>query len=88
VNDFRTVGGVNNSNSVGIEIVRTGTQQYTQGQRRSIVQLVTYLQQLYSISDERVVGHGQIQPSTRTDPVNFRWDRFELAKQRLQSPEG
>jgi N-acetylmuramoyl-L-alanine amidase CwlA len=88
VNDFRTVGGVNNSNSVGIEIVRTGTQQYTQGQRRSIVQLVTYLQQRYSISDEQVVGHGEIQPSTRTDPVNFRWERFELAKERFQSPEG
>lgn len=74
VNERRTLGGVTNDNSIGIEIVRAGSQKYTQVQLASLVQLVDYVQERYGIRN--IYGHGQIQPSTRTDPVAFNWNLF------------
>lgn len=74
VNDRTSLGGVKNDNSIGIEIVRTGSQKYTQKQLTSLVALVDYVKDRYGIT--RVCGHGEIQPSDRTDPVAFDWARF------------
>ncbi len=71
VNDSLTRRGVKNQNSVGIEIVRSGEQQYTYAQKIALTRLVSYLQDRYSIRDSRIVTHGQIQPATRRDPVGF-----------------
>ena len=71
VNDRLTRHGVKNQNSVGIEIVHTGEQQYTFAQKMALTRLVSYLQDRYQISDRRIVTHGQIQPATRRDPVEF-----------------
>ncbi|MBX9721574.1 MAG: peptidoglycan recognition protein family protein, partial [Candidatus Obscuribacterales bacterium] len=43
VDSSRTIAGVNNDSSVGIEIVRTGSQQYTNSQLASVPLLVHYL---------------------------------------------
>lgn len=74
VNEKRTIGGITNDNSIGIEIVRTGKQKYTQVQLAALVQLVDYIQERFPIS--KIYGHGQIQPSNRTDPVAFNWNLF------------
>ncbi len=74
VNEKRTLGGVTNDNSIGIEIVRAGTQKYTAVQLASVVRLVDYIQERFPI--RKIWGHGQIQPSTRTDPVAFNWNLF------------
>lgn len=74
VNDRTSIGGVKNDNSIGIEIVRTGKQKYTPKQLKSLTALVNYIQDRYNIV--RVCGHGEIQPSDRSDPVAFNWAKF------------
>lgn len=76
VNINRTRRGVNNDNSVGIEMVRTGKQKYTRSQMDSVVRLVSYLQDKYDIAGSMVLAHGYVQPSDRTDPVGFDWHKF------------
>lgn len=75
VNSFITKEGVKNDNSIGIEIVRTGRQQYTPAQLASVSRLVHYLLDRYKIGE--VYGHGEIQPADRTDPVGFDWKAFD-----------
>jgi N-acetyl-anhydromuramyl-L-alanine amidase AmpD len=76
VDVFRTKNGVNNDNAIGIEIVRAGKQKYTHDQLSSVTKLVAYLQGHYNVPNEAIYGHGQIQPSNRTDPVDFNWNNF------------
>jgi N-acetyl-anhydromuramyl-L-alanine amidase AmpD len=75
--------GVNNDNSIGIEIVRAGTQEYSTAQMSSVVCLVRYLQDRFEVADNHIYGHGQVQPSDRSDPVNFNWQAFGADKQIL-----
>lgn len=75
VNSFITLEGVKNDNSIGIEIVRTGRQQYTKPQLASVSRLVHYLLDRYQVP--QVFGHGEIQPTDRTDPVGFNWQAFD-----------
>jgi hypothetical protein len=84
VDEHRTKFGVNNDNSVGIEMVRTGDQDYTAEQMQSISCLVSYLQQRYSVDDAHIYGHGKVQPSDRSDPVNFNWQAFAADKDSLR----
>jgi hypothetical protein len=84
VNDYRTKYGVNNDNSIGIEIVRSGDQIYTAKQLRSVTKLSVYLQKRYKIADEQVVSHSYVQPHNRLDPVGFDWARYEKAKDTLE----
>ncbi len=74
VNDRSAIRGVNNDNSIGIELVRQGKQKYTKKQLDSLVALVDYVKDRFNIS--KVYGHGEIQPSDRRDPVAFNWARF------------
>jgi len=80
----RTRFGVNNDNSVGIEMVRAGEQVYTDEQMRSISCLVSYLQQRFSVDDQHIFGHGMVQPSDRRDPLNFDWQAFAADKNALK----
>jgi hypothetical protein len=85
VDIFRTLYGVNNDNSIGIEIVRSGKQKYTAKQLNSTTRLVAYLQERYGVIDEKVLAHSYVQPSTRRDPVNFNWDGFIASKSLLRA---
>lgn len=76
VDIFRAQNGINNDNSIGIEIVRSGKQKYTPKQLDSVTRLVAYLQDHFKVTNDSIVGHGQIQPSNRTDPVDFNWNNF------------
>ncbi len=83
VDNRRTKRGINNDNSVGIEIVRTGKQEYSAEQMQSVVCLVRYLQERFKVADNHILGHGQVQPSDRSDPVNFNWQAFAADKEML-----
>jgi hypothetical protein len=84
VNDSLTRRGVKNQNSVGIEIVRTGEQQYTYAQKMALTRLVSYLQDRYGLGDGRIVTHGQIQPATRRDPVDFDVAAFNKSRRQFR----
>ncbi|MBA3995197.1 MAG: hypothetical protein C0469_16890 [Cyanobacteria bacterium DS2.3.42] len=84
VNDSLTRRGVKNQNSVGIEIVHTGEQQYTYAQKMALTRLVSYLQDRYRIRDSKIVTHGQIQPATRTDPVGFDVSAFHRNRKQFR----
>lgn len=66
--DGRT--GVNNF-SIGIELMNTRQDSYTEAQYRTLQALVSDLKARYPI--RYVVGHGQIAPERRSDPWNFHW---------------
>lgn len=85
VDIFRTLYGVNNDNSIGIEIVRAGKQKYTARQLNSTTRLVAYLQERYGVVDDKVLAHSYVQPSTRRDPVNFNWEGFASSKSMLRA---
>ncbi len=76
VNQFKTLAGVNNDNSIGIEIVHTGKQVYSDSQVQAVARLVQYLQNRFAVSDNHVYTHHYVQPSDRSDPVNFDWERY------------
>lgn len=83
VNAFKTRYGVSNRNSIGIEIVRSGNQKYTPKQIQNVSRLCLYLQQRFGIEDNKVVSHSYVQPSDRSDPVNFNWKAFNISKTML-----
>lgn len=84
INTSKTLPGYTNDNSVGIEIVRAGKQQYTRTQLQSVTCLVAYLQQRYSVGNSNVTTHGHVQPSDRSDPVHFDLVAFGRNKAHLQ----
>ncbi|PWT97125.1 MAG: hypothetical protein C5B53_08515 [Candidatus Melainabacteria bacterium] len=84
VNIFKTLPGINNDDSVGIEMVHMHSQEYPDPQVSSLIRLVTYLQGHYHVPDENVVTHRYAQQGDHTDPVNFQWDRFIADKGFLQ----
>lgn len=61
VNDF----------SLGIEMLNTKTDSYTQAQYAAVKQLITLLKGKYVI--KYVLGHDAIAPGRKTDPWNFDW---------------
>ncbi len=81
----RALAGYSNDNSIGIEIVRSGKQEYTRAQLDSVNRLVSYLQSHYCIPDANVTTHHHVQPSDRSDPVNFDMLAFESEKASLQA---
>ncbi len=76
INIFKTLPGINNDNSIGIEMNHTGHQDYPAVQLQSVIKLVAYLQERYKVSDENVITHRYAQQGDHTDPVNFDWDGF------------
>ncbi|HEY9871392.1 MAG TPA: peptidoglycan recognition family protein [Candidatus Obscuribacterales bacterium] len=85
LNIFKTLPGINNDNSIGIEMVHTGRQTYTAEQRASVIRLVHYLQDRYHVSDDNVITHRYAQQGDHTDPVGFDWDGFLKEKTRFRT---
>lgn len=81
VNIFKTLPGINNDNTIGIEMNHTGKQDYPLAQRQAAMRLVTYLQNRYKITGENVITHRYAQQGDHTDPVNFDLDNFLSAKE-------
>ena len=80
VNIFKTLPGINNDNSIGIEINHTGSQGYPQAQLHAVTRLVGYLQSRYNVNNESIITHRYAQQGDHTDPVNFDWDGFIASK--------
>jgi hypothetical protein len=83
VNIFKTLPGINNDNSIGIEMVHAGHQQYTHDQLKSVVRLVTYLLQRYQIDPSNLITHRYAQQGDHTDPVAFDWGGFVSQVEKL-----
>ena len=80
VNIFKTLPGINNDNSVGIEMCHAGSQTYPPEQRAAVTKLVSYLQDRFHVLNENVVTHRYAQQGDHTDPVNFDFDAFLATK--------
>ncbi len=72
--DGRT--GVNNF-SIGIELMNTEKDDYTDNQYSGLNDLIDYLESQYEI--KYVLGHEDISPSRKTDPWNFDWKKMKSA---------
>jgi len=76
VNIFKTLPGINNDNSIGIEMNHTGSQDYPMVQRDAVIRLVGFLKHRYNIDEGNIITHRYAQQGDHTDPVNFDWDGF------------
>lgn len=72
VPDGRT--GVNNF-SIGIELVNTKTDKFTDVQYATLKKLISRIKSEYKI--KYVLGHSQVAPGRKDDPWNFNWSRLE-----------
>ncbi len=80
INIFKTLPGINNDNSIGIEMCHTGAQNYPQAQLHAVTRLVGYLQSRYNVGDDNIITHRYAQQGDHTDPVNFDWSGFIATK--------
>ncbi len=80
VNIFKTLPGINNDNSIGIEMCHAGKQTYPPEQRASVIRLAAYLQDRYHVLNENVITHRYAQQGDHTDPVAFDWEGFLALK--------
>jgi hypothetical protein len=62
-----------NAFSVGIEMMNTEEDEYTEEQYEKLNELIDYLEDKYSI--DYVLGHKDIAPGRKTDPWNFNWKK-------------
>ncbi len=71
-----------NASSIGIEIVNTGNrgdpaqpyEVFTQAQINQLIALLRDIQQRHNVRADRILGHAEVQPQTRTDPgPKFPW---------------
>lgn len=85
INILKTLPGINNDNSIGIEMNHTGSQDYPEAQLNSVIRLVTYLQDRYSVASENIITHRYAQQGDHTDPVRFNWTGFLSSKDRLRN---
>lgn len=61
-----------NNFSVGIELMNTKDDKFTDAQYSSLNELVDYLKSQHKI--KYTLGHNQIAPGRKDDPWNFNWD--------------
>ncbi|HEY9791816.1 MAG TPA: peptidoglycan recognition family protein [Candidatus Obscuribacterales bacterium] len=80
VNIFKTLPGINNDNTIGIEMCHTGSQDYPPEQRAAVTRLVTYLQDRFHVVNDNVITHRYAQQGDHTDPVNFNFEEFLARK--------
>ena len=62
--------------SIGIEIVSTGEDGYTDEQYESVIFLCKMAKKKYDIEDDWIVGHAKIAPGRKYDPAKFDWNRL------------
>lgn len=63
-----------NDFSLGIEILNTKTDTYTDAQYASVRQFIAFLKGAYTI--KYILGHDAIAPGRKTDPWNFDWKKL------------
>lgn len=80
VNIFKTLPGINNDNTIGIEMCHWGQITYPPEQKLAAKRLTAYLQDRYHVLDENIITHRYAQQGDHTDPVAFDWEGFLAQK--------
>lgn len=62
--------------SIGIELIYVQTESPNDAQYESLTKLIAYLKQEYNIPGANILGHNEINPSRKTDPWNFDWEKI------------
>lgn len=63
-----------NEFSIGIELVNTKTDKFTDAQYKALKNLINELKNNYKIKN--ILGHNQIAPERKDDPWNFEWNNI------------
>ena len=71
--------GYNNSNTIGIEQVHIDGQPWAPAQVAATARLVTYLKNKHGVVDDGILGHSDVAPGRKQDPLNFPWKGFFAA---------
>jgi len=67
-----------NNFSIGIELMNTEDEKFTDEQYDSAKYLISYIKEDYKI--KYVLGHNQIASGRKSDPWNFSWSKIESVK--------
>ncbi|GAA4310462.1 hypothetical protein GCM10023115_34300 [Pontixanthobacter gangjinensis] len=66
-----------NSSSIGIELDNNGSEEFTEAQINSLMDVLEQLKKKYNIPAKNFIGHSDIAPSRKVDPnANFPWKRL------------
>ena len=77
VNPKSGIPTVNNC-SIGIELVNanTGQMEYPKEQIYACAQLCKYLREEYGVAECDIIGHKDVAPGRKNDPLGFDWEVF------------
>ncbi|MDZ7612119.1 MAG: N-acetylmuramoyl-L-alanine amidase [Candidatus Moranbacteria bacterium] len=64
-----------NAFSIGVELMNTKTDEYTDKQYKNLNKLLSLLEENHDI--DYILGHEDIAPGRKTDPWNFDWSKVE-----------
>ncbi|WP_316819967.1 N-acetylmuramoyl-L-alanine amidase [Pedobacter gandavensis] len=62
-----------NSSSIGIELDNNGKEPFADAQIKSLVTLLAALKKKYNIPSANFIGHSDVAPRRKIDPLNFPW---------------
>ncbi|ALL08606.1 N-acetylmuramoyl-L-alanine amidase [Pedobacter sp. PACM 27299] len=62
-----------NSSSIGIELDNNGKEKFADAQINSLVTLLGVLKKKYNIPAANFIGHSDVAPRRKVDPLNFPW---------------
>ena len=71
--------GYNNSNTIGIEQVHVDGKPWAPAQVAATARLVAHLEAKYGVSNDSVMGHSDVAPGRKQDPLNYPWEGFFAA---------
>ena len=66
-----------NSTSIGIELDNNGSEEFSEAQINSLLDVLKELKTKYNLPDKNFIGHSDIAPGRKVDPnANFPWKRL------------
>ena len=65
-----------NSSSIGIELDNNGAEPYSDAQINSLMVLLGTLKKKYNIPTANFIGHADLAPGRKVDPLNFPWKKL------------
>ena len=66
-----------NSRSLGIELVNSGNEDYSEAQMKSLIKLLKHLIESLALNPKNVLGHSDIAPARKIDPGKwFNWQKL------------
>lgn len=66
-----------NSSSIGIELDNNGSEEFSEPQIKSLLDVLKQLKEKYGIPSKNFIGHSDIAPGRKIDPnANFPWEKL------------